>query len=302
METIHQQLKNNIEVLKNFRLGSHLNLKAAGTMLESTNVTGLGATHIAPQLLPYIPKKRSHKRNVLDLFPVIPVDSHSLVVANEMRDDGTVSGATAEGDAKNLIDKDDAVTNPTMSKYTSYVKISREMLNDIPFMEDQINRVLSRRVKDAIATSFLADIVGATPTFTAANLTAGTTATITRDCIIGVTADMENVTGYTPNLFLFNQPDYSKLFIEATLNETYTLPTIMTCTEVTAGSIVGLDTALFPLYVYKDMSVDFGYEDDDFTKNLVTIRGEVRLAYNLTGNCLDAIYNDTIVNTLAAIA
>ena len=305
METIIQQLQAKGDALKELRLGQSLDIKAAGTMLESTNITGAGIGPITATQMNYIPIRRNWNNTLYDLLPKIQVDSKTIVITNESGDDGTISAVTAEGAAKNQIDKDDAVSTPTMSKYTAFVKISREMLNDIPFVENQIRAVLSRRLNNAISELVGTAIVAITPNVTAANLTAGTTGTTTFDCIKAVTADLQLQKGYTPNLWLMNQPDYAKAYIEASVNDLYFSHNEVNIKPnfiVGAGNIIGLDTSMFPIYMYKDLNIQIGFEDDDFTKNLVTIRGESRLAYSFVGNCLDAIYQDTIAATIAAIA
>ena len=305
METIIQQLKEKSEQLKGLRLGQSLDFKAATTMLESTNITGAGLDELNPQQLYYIPIKRSINNTIFDLLPKINVSSHSIVVTNETSDEGTINAATTEGAAKNQIGKDDSVTTPTMAKYTAFVKISREMLDDIGFMNDQITRLLARRLNKAISALLLPQILTVTPTLTSAGLTAGTGGTTIFDCIKAVTADMEIQNGYTPNLWLFNQPDYAKAYIQANANSTWfdtKQSNILPTSLVTAAYIVGLDADMFPMYIYKDLGIQVGYENDDFTKNLVTIRGEVRLTFPIVGNSLNALYHDTIAATVARIA
>lgn len=301
METIIQQLNNNADALKSLRLGQQVGIKAATVMTELNNVTGAGTDEINPQLVNYIPKKGSYNQTIYDLLPKISVDTHSIVVVNEANDDGTIA-AILEDENKSQIDFDDNVTTQAMSKYTAYVKISREMLNDIPFMNDQITRVLYRRLKDAISTDIIGALTGVTPELLPAALTAGTGATTIKDCILGVTHEMQMQKGYTPNLFLFNAPDISKLYIQSVANEYYPLPKIMASNIITAGNILGLDTSMFPVYIYKDIDINFGYTNDDFTKNLVTIVAETRLTYNFVGNSLNAIYNDVIADTITALA
>ena len=304
METIIQQLNNNADALKSLRLGQSISLKAAGTMLESTNITGAGIEEITAQQMNYIPIRRNWNNTLYDLLPKIKVDKKTLVITNEVTDDGTVNAATAEGAAKNQIDKDDSVTTPTMAKYTAFVKISREMLDDIPFVENQIRSVLARRLNNAISEIVGTALVGISPYLTGMVLTSVTGGSTIFDCIKAVTADMEIHKGYTPNLWLFNQPDYAKAYIEANENSTWfdrKEVNILASGLVTAGDIFGLDTTMFPIYVLKDLDIEIGYQNDDFTKNLVTVRAESRLAHSFVGNCLDAAYKDTIVGTLAAI-
>lgn len=304
METIIQQLQAKGETLKDLRLGQSISIKAAGTMLESTNITGEGIEEITATQMNYIPIRRDWNNTLYDLLPVISVGSKTIVITNETSDDGAVTAITAEGDAKNQIDKDDAVSTPDMNKYTAFVKISKEMLSDIAFVNNQIRAVLSRRLKNAISTIVGTDLVALASNLATGSLTAGTTGSTIFDCIKAVTADLEIQKGYTPNLWLFNQPDYAKAYIEANDNSTWfdtKEVNIKPSGLITAGDMLGIDTSLFPIYMYKDINISIGLEDDDFTKNLVTIRGEARLAYSFVGNCLNAMYKGRITDTVIAI-
>ena len=307
MQTIFQQLDAQREALKSIQDGSRadkLQLKAAGTMLTSTNVTGEGMEGIQPQQIGYIPTPKHYHDSYLDLFPKVMVDSATVVIVNEANNDGTISAATTEGAAKNLVDVDDAVSRLTLNKYTDYIKISREMLDDIPFMSAQVDRVLRRRLKNKVCEFFFTAINAATPTYDAADLTAGTTGTTVKDCLPAIYADMQRLSEYSMNLWMLDQPDYAKLFNEAGQNYLwYGLmnPTILHNDHLTTGNIMGLHTEAFPLYIYKDINITVGMEDDDFTKNLVTIVGETRVGWSIAGNALNALYNDTITATLAAI-
>lgn len=300
METIYKQLTDSAEKLMN--LGKdRLVLKAAGTMLEGTNVTDFD--QISPAFANYIPLQPKYSSTLLDYFPKINVDSATLVLVDETSEDGTVV-ETVQGDAKNQIDNDfDAIT-PKMHKIAAYVKVSTEMLSDISYIQSKIEGVLKRRLKNKISDLFMADLIGATPTYGSANLKPGTSGTLFKDILPAVTADMANLGGYNMKLWLLNQPDYAKLFVEAGQNYLWYAmnnPKIMNSSDIAAGNIIGVDPSVFPLYVYKDVSIEIGNENDDFTKNLVTIRCEARVAWNFTGNCLSGIYNDTIADTLAAI-
>jgi hypothetical protein len=276
-------------------------MKASAQMLEYTNLTG---SEYNPQSVGITPIKEEYVNTILDMLPKVMVSSPNVVVSNEVKEDGSVT-IVAEGDAKPQIDFDINVSKPVINKYASHVKVSDEMLADIPFMESQIRGVLMRRLKNKIATQFMADLIAATPTYDSTNLTGGTTGTLVKDILPAVTADMQNLGGYTLNLWMLNQPDYAKLFVEAGTNFLwYALndPKIVNNLAVTAGSIVGIDTTMFPLYVLKDMEISFGRTGTDLTDNKITIRCESRIGWNLVGNSLSALYNDTIANTLTAIA
>lgn len=301
METIYNQLIANKEAIKNLKKGQEIHLKASAQMLESTNVTGF--TGINPQNMGYIPYKGDSSGSILQYFPRIKVSSPTLVITNEVLGGGEPD-KVAEGGAKPLVDFDDVVTTPTMQKYAESITISEEMLDDIDFMNEQVRTVLMRKLNNLVANQFIKDIVGVTPTYGSANLTAGTTGTLVKDILPAVTADMANKGGYDLNMWLLIQPDYAKLFVEAGQNYLWYAmnnPLILNSEEVTVGNIVGLDSSMFPIYVYKDLDIKIGRVSENFTDNLVTIRCESRLAWDLTGNCLNALYNDTISATLAAI-
>lgn len=276
-------------------------MKASAQMLESTNLTG---SEYNPQSVGITPIKEEYVNTILDMLPKVLVSSPNVVVSNEVDEDGAVD-KVSEGGAKPQIDFDINVSKPVINKYASHVKVSEEMLADIPFMESQIRGVLMRRLKNVIATQFMKELINVAPTYDSTNLTGGTTGTLVKDILPAVTADMQNLGGYTLNLWMLNQPDYAKLFVEAGTNFLwYALndPKIVNNSSVTAGSIVGIDTTMFPLYVLKDMEISFGRTGTDLTDNKITIRCESRIGWNLVGNSLSALYNDTIANTLTAIA
>ena len=281
-----------------------LTLKAAGSML-SANVTGDGKSYINPQGMGYFPIKDTHNARLLDLFPKVPVSSHTVVISNEANADGT-AGYVEEGAEKPLLDSDIAVTKVDMDKYAGIVTMSDEMLTDIDFMGNLIENKLVRELKYAIATAFLSDIATATPTLTSAGLTAGTGSTgKLADIPPAVYEDMVINSGYSPYLWMMNSPDYAKFFNEEKVNLLWYAmnePIITPCKQVSAGDILGIDPMMFPLYVYKDVTIEIGRVGDDFKNNTVTVRGEARVGWDLNGNCLKAFYLDTIANTLAAIA
>lgn len=281
-----------------------LTLKAAGSMIAS-NITGSGKSYIAPEGMGYFPVKDTHNARLLDLFPKIPVSSHTVVISNETAPDGTVA-LVEEGNEKPLVDSDVAVTKVDMVKYAGIVTVSDEMLTDIDFMTNLIENKLAREVKYAIATAFFSAITSATPNLTSAGLTAGTGSTgKLADIPPAVYEDMVINSGYSPYLWMMNSPDYAKFFNEEKVNLLWYAmnePIITPCKQVSAGDILGIDPMMFPLYVYKDVTIEIGRVGDDFKNNTVTVRGEARVGWDLNGNCLKAFYLDTIANTLAAIA
>ena len=306
METIYSQLQANKEQLGNLKkLGNSLNLKAAGTMVAA-NVTGSTITHIDPVALYPIQIKRENSNFLMDYFPRIMCDSHSIVIVNETSEDtdGTFS-SVAENAAKEQIDFDNAATQTSFTKYADYIKVSDEMVTDIPFMLAQIETRLRKKLKNKISADFLAAIVTATPNVVNTSLTVGQTATKLRHLFPSIYEGMKSQKGYDMNLWLLNTPNYGQVFndIDVTVDDAWfdlNNPIILPA-NVTAGNIMALDTSMFPIYVYKDIDVQIGKTNDDFSKNLVTVRAETRVAWNIAGECLNAFYDDVIATTITRI-
>lgn len=299
METLIQQYQANIDKIKGLTLGDKLNFKAADTVL-TTNIDE--PTLIQAQGLGYIGKKAQYGQSVLDYFPKVAVNSHVMVLANEVDVDGAPD-VTNEGAEKPATDFDINVKDLTFSKYASHIRVSAEMVEDISFMQRMIDNNLRRRLKDKIATDFISGLAGATGTLTNGGLTSGTTGTLIKDILPAVTADLQTTNGYTPNLWMLSNANYGKMFAEAGTNFLwYAMNDPKVLVADMGANILGLDTTMFPLYVYKDLSVTIGMINDDLTKNTMTMVVEARIAWNFDGECLNAIYNDSIADTLNAIA
>lgn len=301
MENLYQILQAHKTEIKDIVNGGNLALKAAGVMLESTNVTGAGIDELNPQFAGYSSIKATDKAQLLDYFPKVFVNSHSLVFADEVSPDGGVT-AIGEGVVKPLSDSDFNATSPTMTKYAGLITISDEMLSDIPFVESAISEKLVKQVKDKIMDAWF---VSASGTLQDANiLTAGTGGTKQMDCLVAIYSDMKTRLGYSPNLFLMNSPDYAKTWIEDAPSEnwlSYSNIDFIPNSGVNRGYLMALDTTMFPFYVYKDISIEFGKVGNDFKYNRTSVRCEARVAYNFGRNNRLAGYYDTILATKAAI-
>ena len=307
METIYKSLEANQDRLESMKqkMGDEIRFKAVGNVLLA-NVTGAGSTFLnTGQMLPTVVPP-IYANNLLDYFPKVVVNSSSLILADQVAstEEGTIS-TTAEGTAKDKIDFNLVGLQKSFTKYAAYIKVSKEMLDDIPYINDAINRTLSRRIKDIIGKDFLTAIVAATGKLSSA-LVAGSNATTLTECIPAIYGGMYALTGHRMNLWLLNEANYSSVFsMPATgfsHNEIFyhiNKVNVEPCTVATSGSVFALETELFPLYVYKDMDISIGYETADFINNMVTIRAESRVAWNLTGEALLAYFKDTITNAIA---
>lgn len=279
--------------------------KAAANMLESTNVIGSGASAVNTENVGYLNQPMSANSRLFDLFPKVFVNSHSIVLADEINPDGTPT-SVAEGALKPLLDSDYRASNPQMVKYAVRSVVSDEMLSDIDFMQEAIGNQLMRRLKDKIAEAyilFLANNNG----FNASNLTAGTGAAGSKimDTFPAIYQDLLIKNGHDANLFLTNTPDYAKAWIQDSNAENFLewsdklfLPT----SAFGSGQIMAVATEAQRMYIYKDLQIELGKNNADFANNTTTIRCEARIAFSSNLNSVSGVYYDTLVNTFAAIA
>jgi hypothetical protein len=149
----------------------------------------------------------------------------------------------------------------------------------------------------------LSAIIAATPGTLDTDLTAGQLVTKTRHILPAIYNGVLSRKGYAMNLWVLNAPDYGKLFndVDASVDTAWLdmyKPTILPSTAVTTGKVLAVDTSMFPLYVYKDIEVSIGGASADFINNLVTVRAETRVAWNIAGESLNALFFDTIADVI----
>ena len=148
-----EQLEKNPESFKSFlskQAPFKMDLKSAGTMLISTNVTGSTTLLPTPTLLPGYNPYRYNPAVFWDYANVRTTTSARIAYVDVVSPDGAPA-TTAEGVAKPAIDKDDKVSVSSAIKVAGNIKISDEMLDDIPFMSAQVNDELTTRVRLAVS-------------------------------------------------------------------------------------------------------------------------------------------------------
>ena len=118
---------------------------------------------------------------------------------------------------------------------------------------------------------------------------------------------------YRPNLVLMNPIDYAQMQLVKDVNGQYLRP-FRVGDELIPGLRVEASTAVaqgdlwvgdFNYLNIRDvwaLTVQFGWENDDFTKNLVTMIGEKRLIAYIKAQYKTAFVKDTIANIITGIS
>lgn len=232
---------------------------------------------------------------VRDLFGAENISGSTLVYLVE----GAIQGApavTAEGAEKPQIHfADPTPKTVSLAKVACHIKESEEYINDYPFLASAINgRLLyelglveqNKLVTDLLATS---GIQSDTTSWVAAS-----TAAAIADLILDAAMDVQNGSGFAADAILINPADWYTLRVAKDAENRYygggffgaqNVPNlwgidVCVSTAVAAGTIVvGAFKTCGSVVQNGGVSVEAtNVNEDDFVKNLMTIRAEERLA------------------------
>lgn len=229
-----------------------------------------------------------------------------------------------EAVAKPPIDFELDAETSNAKKIADSLKISTELLYDIDGMATMVETELRYKLLDKLNTTLMTGVLSSTvpagiqtisTTFTQTGL--ATTNATNQDAIRALRAQLRM--GRFPKQFpvtIFMSPiDIANMDMQkATTSGVYMMPPFSTADGKTiAGCVVVEDdnipvgyvqAAVLPLFrvlIYQDYTVSYGWEDDDFTKNLVTALGEMRIHAFHSENHAGAFIYDTLANIKTAI-
>jgi hypothetical protein len=302
--------------------GITFEIKAAGTMLESTNVSGGNVP--VEQRIPGLNLIATRQLRLMDLFAKGAASSNIISWVYQANRDGA-AGGTAEGDTKNQIDFDLVVASQAVVKRTAYIKVSTEMLDDIDFIQSEINNELMRLLMlDIELTAYSGN--GTAPalngirtvaTAFAAGTFAATVDNANEADVLTVAINQIAIANQeAPNAILMHPSDITKLKlykVSATdrryidrlifIGNTLTLdgvPMIGT-TLVTAGTYLVGNFNMSTMYQKDAVTINMGLDGNDWTKNLRTIIAEWRGALVTKNNSRTAFVKGTFSTDIAAL-
>lgn len=274
-----------------------LSFKVAGTMLGSSNISG-GNVPVEQRLAGF-DVTPSRRVRLLDIVSRGSAESNVISWVSQANKDGAAA-QTAEGTLKNQIDFDLVVNSESLKKTTAYIKISEEMLSDVSFIESEIRNELMREILKAVevqvysgsgAGNDLNGIRTQASAFAAGSF-AGTVDNANSADVLTVAANQIKLAEHdAPNYILMNPSDVTALkMIKASATDKRYVDrlamiagemsldgiSILETTLVTAGQYIIGDFRMATVFDKGSVDIKVGYENDDFTKNLVTILAEWR--------------------------
>jgi len=332
--SFREQVKNllieNKDALKSMKEGDsksniRMTVKAVGDMLVSTNI-------VAAAQIPLAERESGITRIVqrqpflLELVNVGTISSNLWEWVQQANKDGA-AGMTAEGVKKNQIDFDLALASAPVRKVTAFIKVSKEMLDDVDLIESEINQELSEEIKLVIDAQVLSgDGTGQNLTGILENATAfaaGTFATGQANEVstpnnadaLRVAINQVMINQFQPNYILMHPSYVAAMDLAKATDGHYILPPfstnsntvvkgipIVSNTGITEGDFLVGDFTKSGVRFREGLVFDVGYENDDFTKNFVTILAEARLVHRVKSNYYGAFVTGDFAVAKAAIA
>lgn len=269
-----------------------LDTKAVGTMLESTNLTGDITRQYANQVYA-LPSRKVHLRSLL---PIGTINQGLFTFPYESGGEGAPAAQT-QGSAKAQVDFDITMKDAAAQYIAGYVRISRQMLDDIPAMTSFLQSRLLEKYLIAEDAQILSgsgtapDLQGILGVATAAT----GAATVDVEQLVQAIAQLES-SNYSATGIMVNPTDWAAIMNTKNTNAAYSLPASTVVTTDGNVSIAGIplykSTAIAvdkflvgdwsmgaQIMQNQGISVQFSEMDgDNFTKNLITVRVEARIA------------------------
>lgn len=315
------QNKDKLEALKrgeNVTLPA-LHLKAAITMTEAASLNSSA----------YLPNVQVMP-GVVDLVRVQPTfwdkltkgrtSANPLVWVNKTNKQGNAE-FIGEGVLKPLASFELETQSSTPKKVAERMKVSTEMLYDVAGMESMIRDELRYEVMTAANTAVLTGTAsstmpaGITTLASAYNLTTIEAEDPNNfDAIVAAYTQIRTL-NFTGEIEAFMNPvDIANMKLSKGTNGQYVLPPFITSDGMTVSGVrVNEDNniaagylligvmRLYRVMMYQDFFIQFGWENDDFSKNLVTVIGEMRFHQFFSSNHTGAWIYDTFDNIKTAI-
>jgi HK97 family phage major capsid protein len=207
-----------------------------------------------------------------------------------------------------------------VKKVASTVKVSKEMLADLAFIRSEINADLMAGLDEAFEFALINGTGGVTlngllsfaQSFSA-GVFAGTIPSANLSDVIRVAKAQIQAANFEPTHVLLNPEDAAAIELTKDLSGAYTYPafwdrnmmlaglTVVTSTFMQPGKFLVGDMSKSNVRIRENMTLQVGYVNDDFQRNMVTILAEMRAAHYVKRNQENAFVTGAIAPAIAAL-
>lgn len=322
--TIFKAYEDNIEKIKDLKQKGglvNLSVKAVDTMTITGNFSGgVVALSQLEQGVARIVRRMPFLRQIINTATSI---SKYITYIEQANPEGGAD-TTAEGGAKSQADFDLVEKSAETKKITAFIKISKEMIDDLPFIRAEINKELMELIELKLDSQILSgdglgnNLVGILTN--AVSWTAGTFAlsivTPNELDVLRVAIAQIKTALFDPNFIIMHPNDVAKFDVTKTATGEYTQPmiyrdengvkryngiTIIENTGITEDTFLVGDFNKSNLRIREELNLQVGFVNDDFTKNLFTILAETRATHYVKSNHFGAFVKGTFSTSITAL-
>jgi HK97 family phage major capsid protein len=319
LKSILESKTDELKALKDNRSGAvNFVLKAVGNMALSTNTTGQ---------MPQAEREAGITRIVRRQPYILSLVNTGSIMSNlwewvEQKNPEGGAGMTAEGVKKSQADFDLVLASATVKKVTAFIKVTKEMLDDVELMRSEIDQELTELINlkideqilsgDGLTVNLTGILTNAT-TF-AAGVFALKVANPNNADVLRVAINQANVAQFNPNYIVLHPSDAAAMDLDKGTDGHYALPPftsldgrvvsgipVVVNTGITEGTFLLGDFTKSGVRFKEGITINVGYENDDFTKNFVTILAEARLVHRVKSNHYAAFVKGTFSTAITAI-
>lgn len=298
--------------------------KVAATM-TTANVDAVGTNSIPFSLADYEMGLTRPQRRQPFLLQIANVSTTTKMYVQwaELENPDGAATSVAEGTAKPMIDFDWVEKSAKVEKIAAYIKVSKEMLDDIDGMRSEIETELREQVLLKLDADLLSGD-GTTPdlngllnqgTAFAAGSFANSMTNVTKTDILRIAISQVAANLFVPDYALVHPTDLASMDLEKGEDGHYALAPFKSADGLTISGVriiantgqtidkftVG-DFSKFNVKIREGFNVQVGYENDDFTKNLVTILGELRAVAYVKSHHTGAFVSGDFSDAIAAVS
>lgn len=283
-----------VETVKSANVGKRFDVTAPAFKAASdTQASPSGAVGFATTYDKRVVEGARTPLVIRDLFGAEQISGSTLVYLIE----GALQGApavTAEGNEKPQIHfADPTPKTVSLAKVACHIKESDEYIEDYPFLASAINGRLLYELGLVEQGKLVTDLLATSGIQTGTYASTGT-ATDIADAILQAAMDVQAQTGFAADAIAMNPADWYTLrvgkdgddryygggyFGDQTIPNLWGIPVCVSASITSGTIIVGAFKTCGSVVTHGGVSVEaVNTNEDDFVKNLMTIRAEERLA------------------------
>lgn len=269
-----------------------ITVKAAAAF-SSTNAGDAAAPLFGRELVPGIQSTPRQANVVLPALLKGRTSARLIEWVNRINEDGG-SAFIGEGILKPLKDWDYDLESSTAKKIAVRAKAPTEMLNDFAGFRQELQMMLSLDLMETIEEKLLTGTLSSTEIAGITTVASSYTTTALDDLVdspnfvdaIRASMLQMRLLNYKPDVVFINPTEAALLDLIKDKNGNYikiqvegVLRTLLVqeTTNIPAGYFLLMDTMKWVVKMLEDVRIEFGRDDDDFSKNMMTVICEARL-------------------------